>query len=153
MSGFVLDAPVSAFHGMDLAKAQILDGALYGYPVRVASTKDYMFDVTEGMKYRSQTYIFRGLANPRRDPTKWTRDPFSTAWDMRLEKSTGIYRILSPSICVGFKVVGDRLLQCETCLQFRPPWELRDFGLGFNEDFGEQERLVSMLCCRRGDCE
>lgn len=149
MSDIVLNAPGSVFDGLTQEKVEVINDALFGWRVRVYTKRDDTYGAKERARLRDETFIFLGMTMPGIR----TRDPFRALWDIELQKSPGIYRVVSPSLVNYFELLGDEpLLQCADCLTFRRRPELRDFGLGFNPDFREDEHLRTRLCCRGGDC-
>lgn len=148
-ANFVLDAPGSVFDGLTAAKVEIINGALYGRRVRLHSKRDGTYGGAERGRHRDTAYVFLGLALPG----SWRQDPFRATWDLELQSSPGIRRIVSPALVTHFEILREEeRLQCEDCFAFRRRGELHDFGLGPNPDFEEQEHLRSRLCCRSGDC-
>lgn len=148
---YILEAAGSVFDGLTQEKAEVVNGAFFGCRCRVMSKRDATYGAEECRRHRNEEYIFLGLTMPY----DWSRSPFQALWDLELQKSPGILRIISPALITHFELVdpGVELLQCQDCLAWQPRSELRDFGLGFNSDFEEQEHLRTKLCCKSGGCE
>lgn len=104
----------SPFYGMTHSKAVLIDRTLSGYQVVVQSQNDINTGIDR------EVAIFTRMALPG----DWAT-VMECAYDLILESSPGVQRVVSPQLVRSFEVVSkDRLLLCELCDGYREASEL-----------------------------
>lgn len=140
----VLWAPPSffPFAGVTMAKAELMNSALRGYPVRVRTRND-------DAQNRPATV---GIFGHVRLPGDWARTPFECVGDVIVYGGptlktvfedgrccTGSSRVMGLGAITYFEVLAaDAWLQCDQCMCFRPREQLT-FMWRWTEDWTEDD--------------